>query len=262
MLNSNEPIIVVDNLTKVFPMHPQNMKPRGVSLFDYFKRMVNSGRSKKFFALQEVSFKIYPGEAVGIVGDNGAGKSTLLQILSGISAPSSGTVQINGRYGELFSLNSGFNMDLSGRKNIYLYAAIKKVPREKIESLMDKIINFSELGDFIDEPIKNYSSGMRGRLGFSIVFHVLPDIIFIDEALSTGDVYFRAKCDRQMEKMRQENRTLLLVTHGLGQIKRLCTRTIWMHNGRIKKDGETDKVLRAYNSYLKDKEKKKAENDQ
>ena len=246
-----QPVILLKNITKHFPRHPQLMRQREGIATILSRRLSKKEKQEHFLALDNISLKIYPGESVGLVGSNGAGKSTLLRVITGISVPSSGEVIVNGEYRELFALNAGFNMNISGRKNIYLYAAMKDIPAKEIEKNMDDIIDFAGLKEFIDEPVKNYSSGMRGRLGFSLVTHTVPDIIIIDEALSTGDASFREKCNDTLLQFRQDEKTLLIVSHGLGILKTLCTRIIWMERGAIKLDGPVDDVLKQYQNYQK-----------
>jgi ABC-type polysaccharide/polyol phosphate transport system ATPase subunit len=242
------PVIIVENVTKIYPQKPQLMKMREDTFLKFLSKKLfgRNERTKDFVALDNVSFTVYPGESVGIIGYNGAGKSTLLRVLSGITAPTKGSVSIHGKFGELFALNSGFNKDLSGRKNIYLIAAIKGISENEIEQRMDSIIDFSELGDFIDQPVKIYSSGMRGRLGFSILIHLLPDIIFIDEALATGDQKFKEKCQDKLDELMKADKTMVLVSHAAEIIKASCTRAIWLDQGKIRMDGEPKKVVRAY----------------
>ena len=244
-------VISVENVTKHFPLHPQLMRKREKIGSFMSRRLFRSRKSEPFLALNNISFSVNAGEAVGLVGSNGAGKSTLLRVLTGISVPTSGDVMVTGKYRELFALNAGFNMNLSGRKNIYLYGAMKNILEKEIKDKMDGIIKFSGLGEFIDEPVKNYSSGMRGRLGFSLITHTAPDILFIDEALSTGDAAFKEKCNQILLQFREDRKTLVIVSHGLGILKTLCTRIIWLERGAIKMDGPVDDVLTQYGSYQK-----------
>ncbi|MDH5647326.1 MAG: ATP-binding cassette domain-containing protein, partial [Candidatus Heimdallarchaeota archaeon] len=227
-MNNNTPIIIADKIVKYYPLNPQLVKVRSESLRSYFSKIISPKSEDAFLALNGVNLKIYKGEIVGIIGNNGAGKSTLLRILTGISEPTSGQVEVRGDFGELFSLNAGFNMELSGRKNIFLYAAMKNIPKNIIENKITEIIKFSELGNFIDEPVKHYSSGMRGRLGFSLVFHTFPDIVFIDEALATGDIKFKNKCVEKILALIKEDKTFVIISHSIDLLKKICTRLIWM----------------------------------
>lgn len=255
---NSRPVVKVKNVSKVYPRKPQTMKMRGDTLFSFLQKKLFKGvnNNQPFQALKDVSFSVYAGESVGIIGYNGAGKSTLLRIITGITEPTVGNVEIIGKYGELFALNSGFNQDLSGRKNIYLLAAIKGFSPNEIEKDIGKIIDFSELGDFIDQPVKVYSSGMRSRLGFSILIHLLPDIIFIDEALATGDQKFREKCQERLDELLTQNKTLVIVSHSLGSIKSMCSRAIWLEKGQIKMDGDVTEVTAAYENDKKTREPK------
>jgi ABC-type polysaccharide/polyol phosphate transport system ATPase subunit len=250
-----QPSILVENITKYYPRHPQLMRKR-VKATNYLSRWFSKkNKPEKFLALSNINLKIFPGETVGLVGSNGAGKSTLLRVITGISAPSSGTITIRGEFRELFALNAGFNMDLSGRKNIYLYAAMKDISEKEIEGKVDEIIKFASLQEFIDDPVKTYSSGMRGRLGFSLITHTAPDILFIDEALSAGDTAFKQKCNDTLLRFRQERKTLVIVSHGLSTLKELCTRIVWLEKGTIKMDGSVDEVLIEYQNYQEERNK-------
>jgi len=242
------PVVIAQNVTKIYPRKPQLMRSRENSFLKFISRRA-SGKylgDKRFWALNDISFEIFSGEKVCLIGANGAGKSTMLRVLTGITQPTSGSVQVKGKYGELFALNSGFNKDLSGRKNIYLLGAIKGVSKDGVDAKMQEIVEFSELGDFIDQPVKVYSSGMRGRLGFSILIHLLPDIIFIDEALSTGDRKFQKKCTARLNEWSKAGKTLVIVSHAAPLLRAICSRAIWLERGEIKMDGEANQVLDAY----------------
>ncbi|MCQ3937559.1 MAG: ABC transporter ATP-binding protein [Chloroflexi bacterium] len=241
------PIIEAENITKYYNRRPQMVRRRGQKLSEFLLASLSKGRREsRFLVLDDINFKIYPGEIVGLIGSNGSGKSTLLRILTGISRPTKGRVRIHDSYRELFALNAGFNMNLSGRKNIYLYAAMKYIPNQVIEEKIDTIIEYSGLANFIDEPVKSYSSGMRSRLGFSIIINTLPEIIFIDEALSPGDEAFREKCNNTLLKLKDEGKTIMIVSHSLPTLRTLCTRAIWLDSGRIKMDGPALKVIHEY----------------
>ncbi len=242
----HKPVIIVNNVAKIYPKKPQQMRKRDDNFVSFISKLVFKKGDKNFHALTDISFTVNEGERVGIIGYNGAGKSTLLRVITGITSPTSGEVIIHGKYGELFALNSGFNLDLSGRKNIYLISAIKGFSKAQTDELMDDIIEFSELGDFIDQPVKVYSSGMRGRLGFSILIHLLPDIIFIDEALATGDKNFKKKCELRLKEMVEANKTLVIVSHATNTLEDLCNRLIWLDQGKLIMDGEMSEVLAAY----------------
>jgi lipopolysaccharide transport system ATP-binding protein len=203
-----------------------------------------------FWALQDVSFTVRHGESVALVGRNGSGKTTLLRILCGITRPARGHTRVNGRFATLISLGAGFNMERTGRENIFLNAAIQGIHPRAISASVDDIIGFAELDAFIDVPVKRYSSGMVTRLGFSIAVHVLPEIIFVDEVLAVGDQGFQQKCIERMHAMKAEGRTLMFVSHAPGTVRDLCERAIWLHEGRMRMDGPADEVLRAYEDML------------
>jgi len=198
---------------------------------------------KTFRALEDVSFELQPGEVVGVIGHNGAGKSTLLKVISRIVTPTSGRVEVNGRIAPLIEVGAGLIGDLTGRENIYVNAAILGVSRAEIEAKLDEIIAFSELEEFIDTPVKRYSSGMQVRLGFSIATSVESEILIIDEVLAVGDLAFQRKCfDRTEELIKRQGRTVLIVSHNVRQIERLCSRAILMDHGHIVRDGNPTEV--------------------
>jgi ABC-type polysaccharide/polyol phosphate transport system ATPase subunit len=199
-----------------------------------------------FYALRDVSFGVRRGESVGIVGRNGSGKTTLLRILSGITRATSGSVSISGRFAALIALSAGFNAEMTGRRNIYLNGAIQGVPPRAMAALEPAIIDFAGLGAFIDQPVKLYSSGMIARLGFSVAVHILPDIVFLDEVLAVGDEGFAAQCHARIAQLRDEGRTILLVTHDADAVRRLCSRVLWLDAGSLRMDGAPAEVLPAY----------------
>ncbi len=201
---------------------------------------------KEFNALNDVTFEIKQGERIGIVGKNGAGKSTLLKIISKVLKPTSGGVTTHGSIAPLLELGAGFDQDLTGRKNIYLNGAILGKSKEFIEAHIDEIIEFSELGDFIEVPIKNYSSGMKARLGFAIASHIDADIIILDEVLGVGDKDFKAKSSEKIQEMIYSGKTVILVSHSLGEIEKLTTKTIWIEKGQVKKIGDTAQIVEEY----------------
>ena len=200
-------------------------------------------------ALNDVSFKIYQGEKVGIIGFNGAGKSTLLKVITGIYQPDSGEVNVNGMISPLLSLGAGFDRNYSGRKNIMLNGAVLGYEKEFLESKIDEIIEFSELGKYIDLPIKNYSSGMLAKLGFSIATMVEPDILIIDEILAVGDINFHKKSTDKMKSLMDSGCTLIFVSHSIPQVRELCDKAIWLENGKVKEIGEVNKVCENYIKY-------------
>ena len=224
------------------------------TLKESFIRTVKRSKSKKmkFQALKDISFKIYQGEKVGIIGYNGAGKSTLLKVITGIYPPDEGKVITRGNISPLLSLGAGFDRNYSGRKNIYLNGAVLGYSKKFLQEKESEIIEFSELGDFIDFPIRNYSSGMIAKLGFSIATMVNPDILIIDEILSVGDVNFKRKSSDKIKSLMDGKTTVLLVSHSIPQIRSLCDRAIWIDKGEIREIGDVNEVC---NNYLKDSEK-------
>ena len=214
-------------------------------------------KKMKIFALNDITFKIYKGEKIGIIGYNGAGKSTLLKVITGIYTPEKGCVKTQGNISPLLSLGAGFDYNYSGRKNIMLNGAVLGYDRKFLESKIDEIIEFSELGAFIDIPIKNYSSGMLAKLGFSIATMLNPDILIIDEILGVGDVNFGKKSKDKIRSLMDEGTTVLLVSHSIPQIRSICDKAIWIDNGKLREMGEVNKVC---DHYLKDAEK--ASNEQ
>ena len=217
----------------------------------------NKTKKIKIHALKDISFKIYKGEKIGIIGYNGAGKSTLLNVITGIYSPDNGNVITHGNVSPLLSLGAGFDVNFSGRKNIFLNGAVLGYDKKFLESKVDEIIEFSELGEFIDIPIKNYSSGMLAKLGFSIATAVNPDILIIDEILGVGDVTFQKKSADKMKSLMDGGTTVILVSHSITQIRELCDKAIWIDNGYLKDMGEVNTIC---DKYLKDAEK--ASNEQ
>jgi lipopolysaccharide transport system ATP-binding protein len=218
-----------------------------------FRRLRNGAahpQSEEFWALREVGFRIEPGELVGLIGRNGAGKSTLLKILSRITKPTTGRMVLRGRVGSLLEVGTGFHPELSGRENVYLNGAILGMGRQEIRRKFDEIVAFAELEKFIDTPVKRYSSGMYLRLAFAVSAHLVTDIVLIDEALAVGDVNFQRKCRRKMHDIAQDGRTVLFVSHGMDDIKRLCHRAILLVEGRVRRDGSAGEVVDYYLNYM------------
>lgn len=217
------------------------------SLKEYVTRKLNRSLSyNEFWALQDVSFEIAAGEIVGIIGRNGSGKSTLLKIISGIMKPTGGTVEVKGNIVPMLELGSGFDFDLTGRENIFLNGAILGYSEKFLLEKYDDILEFSELGHFIDVPIRNYSSGMMMRLAFSVATMVEPDILIVDEILSVGDEAFQKKSHERMMELMSGGTTVLFVSHSLEQIREMCDKVIWLDSGKIKMIGETETVCDSY----------------
>ncbi|MBK7392878.1 MAG: ABC transporter ATP-binding protein [Chloracidobacterium sp.] len=199
-----------------------------------------------FWALKDVSFNASPGETLGLIGRNGAGKSTILKILSRITRPTTGIVEIRGRVVSLLEVGTGFHSELTGRENIFLNAAILGMKRAEILAKFDEIADFSELGKFIDVPSKQYSSGMYMRLGFAVAAHLEPDVMIVDEVLAVGDSAFQKKCISKMHDVGHSGKTVVFVSHDMKSVRKLCTRTVWLSDGKVVMDGATDKVVDAY----------------
>ncbi len=208
------------------------------------------GFYRDFYALQDISLKLSIGETVGIIGLNGAGKSTLLQILAGVLQPSSGEVYLKGRVAALLELGAGFNDEFTGRENVFLNAAIWGLEKRQIEEKIDDIINFSEIGEFIDQPVKTYSSGMKVRLAFSVLTQIKPDVFIIDEALSVGDAYFGHKSASFIREYVNNGGTLLFCSHDLNAVKTLCDRAILLESGRVVEEGDSEKVIDYFNAVI------------
>ncbi len=228
------PAIVARGVSKKFVSH----RSRATSLKELALRQKHS--SEDFWALRDVDVEIARGETVGLIGANGSGKSTLLKVLSGILQPTSGSVSVNGRIASLLELGAGFNGELSGRDNVYLNAALLGMSRREVDGLFDDIVAFSELEDFIDNAVKNYSSGMYVRLGFAVAVHTDPDILLVDEVLAVGDEAFQQKCLSKITQFQDEGRTILLVTHALDTVEKFCTRAVVLDHGRVAFDGAPD----------------------
>ena len=199
-----------------------------------------------FQALQDVSFEVRRGETFCVIGENGSGKSTLLQIMAGILRPSSGTVAVKGRVAALLELGSGFNQEFTGRENVYLNASILGLRSKEIDARYQDITDFAEIGDFIDQPVKTYSSGMVVRLAFAVAIHVDPEILLVDEALAVGDIYFRQRCMRKVHELRNRGVTIIFVSHALGDVKAIGDRCMWLDNGRVRDLGTVDQVVSSY----------------
>lgn len=205
-----------------------------------------AGSSDRFWALKDISFELNQGETLGIIGRNGAGKSTLLKILSRITTPTTGQVKLGGRVASLLEVGTGFHPELTGRENVFLSGAILGMTRNDVSRKLEEIVDFSGIEEFIDTPIKRYSSGMNVRLGFAVAAHLEPDILCVDEVLAVGDAEFRKKCLGKMSDVAGEGRTVLFVSHNMTSIKNLCQRGIWLDEGEVVQVGEVDRVVDAY----------------
>jgi lipopolysaccharide transport system ATP-binding protein len=211
-----------------------------------FIRQSRPAGDEEFWALKDVSFEIKVGEIVGLIGRNGAGKSTLLRILSEITEPTEGEAVLNGKVASLLEVGIGFHPELSGRENVYLNGAILGMTRRETRSKFDEIVQFAEVGRFLDTPVKRYSSGMYVRLAFAVAAHLDPDILIIDEVLAVGDLAFQQKCLRKIRDIREQGRTVIIVSHAMSTVTSLCERAIWLDQGRVKKIGSAVEVVTAY----------------
>ena len=250
--------IEFSHVSKVFRL--QRDKPRAFQ--DMFISLARRKRNKaadEFWALRDVDFNIEHGETVGIIGSNGSGKSTSLKLISRIIVPTTGAVRVNGRVTALLELGAGFHPELSGRDNIYLNGTVMGLSRKEVEYRVDAIIDFAELQDFIDVPVKDYSSGMYARLGFSVSVHLDPDILLIDEVLSVGDQSFQDKCNEHMLKMRRKGVTIVLVSHALDTVSKLCSRAIWLDHGTLRMNDVAHQVTDGYYKYVLEQSSKRVQ---
>jgi lipopolysaccharide transport system ATP-binding protein len=204
------------------------------------------GSIANIWALADVSITVHEGEAVGIIGPNGSGKSTALKLISRITDPWSGTVRTRGRIGSLIEIKSGIHPELTGRENIYLYGTILGLSRKDVRAKFDEIVDFAELGRFIDTPVKRYSSGMEVRLGFSVAVHLEPDVLLIDEVLSVGDEAFQRRCLARMDELRARGQTLVFISHILPDVQHLCPRVVYLERGVVRMDGPAEQVIEQY----------------
>ena len=243
MDNLNSNVIVVRNVS----MHFNLMEERIDSLKEYIVKFIKGQLLyNDFVALDNVSFEVQKSDLLGIIGLNGAGKSTLLKILAGVLSPTTGSVKINGSMVPLIEVGAGFDPDLTARENIFLNGIILGYRKKFLREHFDEIIDFAELKDFIDVPVKNFSSGMYARLGFSIATVVKPDILIVDEVLSVGDFRFQEKCEKRISNMIADGVTIILVSHDMGMIERLCTKVLWLDHGKMRAYGDKDQICEQY----------------
>lgn len=242
-MNENEIKIDVNHVTIRFNLANQKID----NLKEYFVKLVKRELMfQEFFAVKDVSFQIRKGESWGIIGTNGSGKSTLLKAISGILKPYQGSIQVNGTVAPLIELGAGFDGEMTARENIFLNGCVLGHSEKYMKEHFDEIVEFAEIQDFLDSPIKNYSSGMKARLGFSIATIVKPDILIVDEILSVGDYKFREKCQKRMNEMLSNGATLLFVSHSIDEVKNLCKNVIWLDKGELVMIGESKEVCDAY----------------
>ena len=203
-------------------------------------------RKNEFWAVNDVSFEVRRGETLGIIGPNGAGKTTLLKMLNGIFWPDKGKITVRGRIGALIEVGAGFHPLLTGRENVYINAAILGMSKKEVDEKFDEIVEFAEIGDFIDSPVKFYSSGMFFRLGFAVAVHCVPDILFVDEVLAVGDLAFALKCHRKISEFKQSGKAIIIVSHSMQAIRNVCKKVLWLNGGKIKEIGEVHRVCDLY----------------
>jgi len=248
MTTQSQPAIRLQKVSKRFAFTPDTPQSVLESLISVVSR--RRAKAQDLWAVRDVSFEVQPGQCVGIIGRNGSGKSSLLKLIARIIQPTSGQIEVRGRVSALLELGAGFHPDLTGRENIYLNASVLGLSRPETEALFDDIVAFSELGSFIDMPVKHYSSGMYMRLGFSVAIHVRPDILIVDEILAVGDQSFQAKCIDRIVDMKREGVTILFISHDLSTIGNLCSEVVWLERGRVVQTGPTDHVLAQYRDHL------------
>lgn len=241
-------MIEANNVSMHFIMEQE----RTNTLKEYMVKLVRRKlRFSRFTALDNVSFNIQRGESVALIGQNGSGKSTMLKIIAGVMDASEGRVRVNGSIAPLIELGAGFDPDLTGRENVFLNGALLGHKHRYMQENYDEIVAYAELEQFIDVPVRSYSSGMIARLGFSIATHVQADILVVDEVLAVGDYNFQRKCNQRMSRMLKEGKTLLFVSHDTKLVKRLCKRAIWLDHGHLMADGPAGEVCDAYRDWMK-----------
>ena len=246
MSDNNEYAVIVDHATVRFNMASERID----NLKEYFIKLAKRELMfKEFLALKDVNLRIRPGESWGIIGTNGSGKSTLLKLICGIFKPYKGTVTVNGTIAPLIELGAGFDGELTARENIFLNGAVLGHDKHFMEAHFDEIVDFSELHNFLDMPIKNYSSGMAARLGVAIATMVRPDILICDEVLSVGDYAFQMKCEERMKELREGGTTVLFVSHSIDSVKSICRNALWLDHGVVRMTGDVDIVGDAYMEY-------------
>lgn len=234
--------IIVDNVYKTFNVYLDKANTIKEKLLFLFSR----NRKEKREVLKGINLKIKEGEVVALIGTNGSGKSTLLKLITKIIYPNNGTITTEGKVTSLLELGAGFHPDFSGRENIYFNASIFGLTKKEIDERLEDIIEFSELRDYIDNPVRTYSSGMYMRLAFSVAINVDADILLIDEILSVGDEHFQNKCFEKMMELKNQGKTMVFVTHSMDSVRRLCDRAVWLYKGEIKMDGDTESVIKEY----------------
>lgn len=246
--------IKCENIVKKYALY-SNKTDRLIEALSLRKKKYH----EDFYALNDVNFTVYNGECVGIIGKNGAGKSTLLKILTGVLTPTAGNVEVNGRVSALLELGAGFNPEYTGLENIYLNGVMIGYSKIEMESRVDQIAKFADIGQYLYQPVKTYSSGMFARLAFAVAINIEPDILIVDEALSVGDIFFQNKCYKKFEELRSKGVTVLFVSHDIATVKQMCSRVIWLENGVSKMVGDSVEVCNAYSNSVLEKRAKEYE---
>ncbi len=241
IVHTNEPVIAVDHVRKKFRLYHERNNSLKAALM---RRRV--AKFEEFWAVDDVSFEIRPGETFGIIGENGSGKSTMLKCIARILRPDSGSITTRGKISALLELGAGFHPELSGRENVYLNGSILGLAKRELDARFDEIVDFAGLSKFIDQPVKNYSSGMYVRLGFSIAINVDPDILLVDEVLAVGDESFQRRCAEKFAELQNNGKTIVLVSHAMGQVRALCDRLAWMSHGKLEMVGPAKEVIDNY----------------
>jgi lipopolysaccharide transport system ATP-binding protein len=252
-MSSNNTVIQVNNLSKCYFIYERSQDRLKQYIYPRLQKIFSKQPSsyyREFWALKDVSFEVKKGETVGIIGRNGSGKSTLLQLICGTLTPTSGTVETKGRVAALLELGSGFNPEFTGRENVYMNGAVLGLSKEEVDARFDEIITFADIGEFIDQPVKTYSSGMVVRLAFAVAVHVEPQIMIVDEALSVGDIRFQNKCLRRLNEIKESGCSILFVSHSPSIIEAFCDRVVWLEQGTVREIGQPNILVRRYVDYM------------
>ena len=236
--------IKITHVSKDFKLYYDKAHTLKEKLLFFSKK--NKDKNHILHVLKDINLEIKKGETVALIGTNGSGKSTLLKLMNRIIYPNTGRISVNGKLTSLIELGAGFHDDFTGRENIYFNASIFGLTKEQIDKKIDDIISFSELGEFIDNPVRTYSSGMYMRLAFSVAINVEADILLIDEILAVGDQHFQDKCFTKLKELKSQGKTIVIVTHSMTQVKAFCDRAVWLYEGKIRDDGPVDRVLEEY----------------
>ncbi|EPM0602853.1 ABC transporter ATP-binding protein [Klebsiella pneumoniae] len=239
------PVIEFCNVTKEYPLY-HHIGSGIKDLLFHPRRAISLLKGRKYLSIEDISFQVNKGESVALIGRNGAGKSTSLGLVAGVLKPSKGEVKVKGRVASMLELGGGFHPELTGRENIKLNATLLGLRRKEVNKRLEDIIAFSELGDFIDEPIRVYSSGMLAKLGFSVISQVDPDVLIIDEVLAVGDIAFQRKCMKTINAFKARGVTILFVSHNMEDVKKICDKVIWVENHRLKAMGDADPIVEQY----------------